>query len=159
MGRSRLDARLTAAAGNRLTLVVAGAGYGKTTLLRGWPAPLPVAWHTIGPADRVPGILARHIVDALRLRVPDLSADLMVAASRLRGHDGDEIGQALTGLNLVLEVGSQISGAALRARLGEAQTLVNELTTRVRQLSCAQLIAETITRISNEESVSSLFID
>jgi ribose-phosphate pyrophosphokinase len=30
---------------------------------------------------------------------------------------------------------------------------------RIRQLSCAQLIAETITRISNEESVSSLFID
>ena len=30
---------------------------------------------------------------------------------------------------------------------------------RIRQLSCAQLIAETITRISNEESVSSLFVD
>ena len=30
---------------------------------------------------------------------------------------------------------------------------------RIRQLSCAQLIAETMTRISNEESVSSLFID
>ena len=30
---------------------------------------------------------------------------------------------------------------------------------RIRQLSCAQLIAETVTRISNEESVSSLFID
>jgi len=30
---------------------------------------------------------------------------------------------------------------------------------RICQLSCAQLIAETITRISNEESVSSLFID
>jgi ribose-phosphate pyrophosphokinase len=30
---------------------------------------------------------------------------------------------------------------------------------RVRQLSCAQLLAETMTRVSNEESVSSLFID
>jgi ribose-phosphate pyrophosphokinase len=30
---------------------------------------------------------------------------------------------------------------------------------RIRQLSCAQLLAETMTRISNEESVSSLFID
>ena len=83
VGRSRLDARLTAAADHRLTLVVAGAGYGKTTLLRNWPAPLPVAWHTIGPADRVPGILARHIVDALRLQEPDLSAALVVAARRL----------------------------------------------------------------------------
>jgi ribose-phosphate pyrophosphokinase len=30
---------------------------------------------------------------------------------------------------------------------------------RIRQLSCAQLLAETMTRVSNEESVSSLFID
>jgi ribose-phosphate pyrophosphokinase len=30
---------------------------------------------------------------------------------------------------------------------------------RIRQLSCAQLLAETITRVANEESVSSLFID
>jgi len=29
----------------------------------------------------------------------------------------------------------------------------------IRQLSCAQLLAETMTRISNEESVSSLFTD
>jgi ribose-phosphate pyrophosphokinase len=34
-----------------------------------------------------------------------------------------------------------------------------KLSTRVRQLSCAQLLAETMTRISNEESVSSLFTD
>jgi ribose-phosphate pyrophosphokinase len=31
--------------------------------------------------------------------------------------------------------------------------------TRIRQLSCAQLLAETMTRISNEESVSSLFTE
>jgi ribose-phosphate pyrophosphokinase len=30
---------------------------------------------------------------------------------------------------------------------------------KVRQLSCAQLLAETMTRISNEESVSSLFVE
>jgi len=34
-----------------------------------------------------------------------------------------------------------------------------ELCPRIRQLSCAQLLAETMTRISNEESVSSLFTD
>ena len=31
--------------------------------------------------------------------------------------------------------------------------------TRIRQLSCAQLLAETMTRVSNEESVSSLFTE
>ncbi|HEX6578520.1 MAG TPA: BTAD domain-containing putative transcriptional regulator [Jiangellaceae bacterium] len=116
IGRSRLDARLTAATHNRLTLVVAGAGYGKTTLLRSWPAPLPVAWHTIGPADRMPGILARHIVDALRLHVPDLSADLVVAASRLRGHDDDEIGQA--------EASAAALAEALEAALRRSTALV-----------------------------------
>ena len=30
---------------------------------------------------------------------------------------------------------------------------------RIRQLSCAQLMAETMTRVSNEESVSSLFTE
>ena len=34
-----------------------------------------------------------------------------------------------------------------------------EACSRIRQLSCAQLLAETMTRISNEESVSSLFTD
>ena len=33
------------------------------------------------------------------------------------------------------------------------------VTPRIRQLSCAQLLAETMTRISNEESVSSLFME
>ena len=47
----------------------------------------------------------------------------------------DEIGQMLTGLNLMLEAGGTFSHAALLARLHEAQTLVTDLTTRVRRLS------------------------
>jgi ribose-phosphate pyrophosphokinase len=38
-------------------------------------------------------------------------------------------------------------------------SLNGEPTTKIRQLSCAQLLAETMTRISNEESVSSLFTE
>ena len=38
-------------------------------------------------------------------------------------------------------------------------TAAAEACVRIRQLSCAQLLAETMTRISNEESVSSLFTD
>jgi ATP/maltotriose-dependent transcriptional regulator MalT/DNA-binding SARP family transcriptional activator len=94
IGRRRLAARLTRATAGRLTLVVAGAGYGKTTLLRGWASSAPVAWHTVTAADRGPGFLSRQIVDALRLCVPNLSADLMVAATRLRGHDTDSLAQA-----------------------------------------------------------------
>ena len=38
-------------------------------------------------------------------------------------------------------------------------SLNGEPSTKIRQLSCAQLLAETMTRISNEESVSSLFTE
>jgi ATP/maltotriose-dependent transcriptional regulator MalT/DNA-binding SARP family transcriptional activator len=92
--RPRLNARLDeATAVGRLTLVIAGAGYGKSSLLRSWAATAPgVAWHTIGPDDVRPSTLVRNLVDALRLPVPDLSADIMLAASRLSGYDTAESG-------------------------------------------------------------------
>lgn len=47
----------------------------------------------------------------------------------------DEIGQALTGLNLLLEISHHAPPEGLAARLSAAQSLVNDLTSRVRQLS------------------------
>src|SRR4249920_1773181 len=109
--RPRLEARLDAAATHRLTLIVAAAGYGKTTLLRSWSERVHVVWHTVAEADRAPGALARHVVDALQLRVPDLSADLLVAATRLRGLGTDDESRA----------------EAYAAALGEALDAVQEI--------------------------------
>lgn len=93
--RPRLRARLDhATSRGRLTLVLAGAGYGKTSLLRSWATSVPSAWHSVGPDDRNPGTLAGNLVDALRLPVPELSADIMVAASRLHGDGTDASGGA-----------------------------------------------------------------
>jgi signal transduction histidine kinase len=47
----------------------------------------------------------------------------------------DEIGQLLTGLKLLLEMGARVRPEKVKARLSEAQALVNELITRVRELS------------------------
>lgn len=47
----------------------------------------------------------------------------------------DEIGQALTGLKLMLEMIQRLPSDNLQRRLSEAQALVNELMARVRQLS------------------------
>jgi PAS domain S-box-containing protein len=47
----------------------------------------------------------------------------------------DEIGQLLTGLKLTLEMSTRLPADAVRASLGEAQALVNELIERVDELS------------------------
>lgn len=91
ISRRRLLARLDeAAVAGRLTVLLAGAGYGKTTLLRAWTRSKPTAWVSLGPDDRRSGTLAKHLVDALRVPTPDLSADMLLAASRMRGYDVDE---------------------------------------------------------------------
>jgi PAS domain S-box-containing protein len=47
----------------------------------------------------------------------------------------DEIGQMLTGLKLVLAIGTRSTPALVQARLAEAHALINDLTTRVREIS------------------------
>lgn len=51
LSRARLEERLDGAFGKRLTTVVAGPGYGKTTLLAQWSRDLECAWHTVAPGD------------------------------------------------------------------------------------------------------------
>lgn len=47
----------------------------------------------------------------------------------------DEIGQMLTGLKLVLAISTRSTPALVQERLAEAQALINDLTTRVREIS------------------------
>jgi two-component system sensor kinase len=72
-------------------------------------------------------------------RLENLSRRLVAIQESERRHLArelhDEIGQTLTGLNLLLEISSSFSHPALLARLREAQTVVTDLTTRVRTLS------------------------
>jgi DNA-binding SARP family transcriptional activator/tetratricopeptide (TPR) repeat protein len=95
--RPRLDQRLAAAGHRRLTCVVAGAGFGKTTLLTSWAGTAPTsAWHSLTPGDRTLGVIVRAVTDTLRARVPGLPADLVAAVSGPRGPDTgtDEAGRA-----------------------------------------------------------------
>src|SRR5262245_16511911 len=94
--RPRLDQRLANAVHRRLTSVVAGAGFGKTTLLTSWAAGTTSAWHSLTPGDRTLGVIVREVTDALRARVPGLPPDLVAAVSGPRGPDTgtDEAGRA-----------------------------------------------------------------
>ena len=70
--RPRLESRLDAAATRRLTTVVAGAGFGKSTLVAGWARERECAWYTLGASDAGLTTFARGLVDAFRQRLPDL---------------------------------------------------------------------------------------
>jgi len=47
--RPELEARLDTAFGKRLTTVIAGAGYGRTTLLAQWSRDIECAWYAVAP--------------------------------------------------------------------------------------------------------------
>lgn len=66
--RPAVDRLLDADEDDRLTVVAAGAGWGKTTAVASWAAeqPGPVAWIALEPRDTVPQALASRVLEALR---------------------------------------------------------------------------------------------
>ena len=94
--RPRLEGRLDDGVGRRLTVLIAGAGFGKSTLLSAWAGPRATAWYTVAAEDAELASLARGIVSALRLRVPALQVGVGNAIEGSRGPDGDlgELGSA-----------------------------------------------------------------
>jgi len=99
IARPALEGRLDTALDRRLTCVVAGPGFGKTTLLSRWAETTPramSAWHGLTEGDRTLSAVVRAVTDALRLCVPGLPPDLVTAVSGPRGPDTgtDEAGRA-----------------------------------------------------------------
>src|SRR6185295_16928565 len=63
-----------------ITLVVAPAGYGKTTLLAQWVQELsrtgaPVCWLTLDRGERDPALFLAYLIRAFQMAVPSLGAD------------------------------------------------------------------------------------
>ncbi len=75
VARPRLDHRLAGITNARLTTVIAGTGYGKSTLVARWAADHPTAWYTVDRADRDPRVLAAGLTMALRVRTPSIVVD------------------------------------------------------------------------------------
>lgn len=73
LARERVSAILADALNHRLTLVQAGAGFGKTTALAGLAAlGRPLMWYQIMEEDRDPLVFLLHLCHAARLAVPGL---------------------------------------------------------------------------------------
>jgi LuxR family transcriptional regulator, maltose regulon positive regulatory protein len=87
--RPRLTQRLSAASHTRLTVLVAPAGFGKTTLLTEWLANLPpgapsVAWVSLDGRDNDPSLFWTYVVTAMRSAVDGVGAaalQLLASAS------------------------------------------------------------------------------
>jgi len=91
--RLRLEARLGEAFRHRLTLVVAPAGSGKTTLVARFAATCgaPVAWYRAETWDADEASFVRHLEAALLAAVPDLSGGWVTVddvARSLTSHGG-----------------------------------------------------------------------
>lgn len=78
--RPRLLRVLSQALASRLTLIIAPAGYGKTTLLGEWledgetrPDPSRTLWYTLGEMDNDPGYLLRGLIAGIQARRPDFT--------------------------------------------------------------------------------------
>ncbi len=128
IARVHLVERLGGLTGHRLTTVVAGTGYGKSTLVASWAAEHPAAWYTADRADRDPRVLAAGLTMALRLRVPRLTVDPAVLAggspaddthaAGLAGFLAESLAQQLRGdLALVIDDANELDGSPSAALL------------------------------------------
>ena len=111
--RGRLVARpglleqLSADHGQRLTLVAAPAGWGKTTLLAAWgraeKRPSPFAWLSVDPWDNDPVRFWTHLVEAVRTVEPDVGRDALELLQARGSRLVEEVVPALLGDLAALE--------------------------------------------------------
>src|SRR6266511_878653 len=95
--RPRLRSRLEEARGRRLTVVVAGAGFGKSSMLAAWVAGGAAgrtAWYSVQPEDRSLPTLLRGLVDALWLRLPGLPVDVSAVLAGSLGPESNDLVRA-----------------------------------------------------------------
>jgi ATP/maltotriose-dependent transcriptional regulator MalT/DNA-binding SARP family transcriptional activator len=85
--RPSLERLFAAAHDRRLTALVADAGFGKTTTMSQAFDAGRTVWHTITAADRSVSAFSRSIIEKLRLLVPAMSSDVLLAAAGGRGPD------------------------------------------------------------------------
>jgi LuxR family maltose regulon positive regulatory protein len=119
VSRPRLLCVLDQAMAARLTLVVAPAGYGKTTLLAEWlrrgaRSELPrILWYTLGETDNDPAHLLQGLISGVHARFPDLTLAVDVSSP---------LSYALT---LLFQHAAQAAGGSWRLVLDDYHLVAN----------------------------------
>lgn len=120
--RPHLDQRLGALTSARLTTVVAGTGFGKSTLVAAWATDRNAAWYTVDASDRDPRVFAAGLTMALRVRAPGITLDPAVLsggspaddanATGLAGHLAESLAEHLRGdIALVVDDAHELEGS------------------------------------------------
>jgi ATP/maltotriose-dependent transcriptional regulator MalT/DNA-binding SARP family transcriptional activator len=121
--RPSLERILDDVFGRRLTFVVAGAGFGKSSLIAAWVVDVEHAWYTITGSDRELGSLARGIAASLRRSVPhagELGAEGPAGAAALAAQICEALYERLDhDLVLVLDDVHELHGAPASVQLVE----------------------------------------
>ncbi|HEU0242275.1 MAG TPA: hypothetical protein VFQ75_00125, partial [Candidatus Limnocylindrales bacterium] len=128
LSRPRLTDWLDRAAAGRVGLIVAEAGFGKTTLLADWASRTPrrIAWYRLEPDDKDWLVFLRHLVASGRELDPEFAADTLelilslgaggptqedIVASLVREY-GEFAASSPDGLTLIFDDQHAIDGSA-----------------------------------------------
>lgn len=89
IARPKLDSRLDGAFSRTLTSVVAGAGFGKSTLLSHWASRRGASWYALDESDVALDELTRGIIDAISIHAPSIRDELAPSVLGSSGPDAD----------------------------------------------------------------------
>jgi DNA-binding SARP family transcriptional activator len=100
--RASLERRLDDGVCRRLTTLVAGAGYGKTTLLAAWSEARQGAWYTVTQRDRDVRAFAGGLMDAIRTRLPSVDPGVALDGLGIEGEGRDRSANLAAVLSVAL---------------------------------------------------------
>lgn len=104
LARETLERTVREGLERRLILLVAGAGFGKSTLLARIAVERPMAWYTVDASDRQVGALGAGIAEAIRAVVPALVSDIAeVETAGAPASEAEGLERAVGSANILMD--------------------------------------------------------